>query len=247
MGSQHAYTQHTLSHSQQALSHTTPLTRSMGQEEIGGSGTSYLNRTEATACEKVVTNLLRCGVMPDQIGIVTPYEGQRAYIIQYMQRAGSLRVKLYEDIEVSSVDAFQGREKDYIILSCVRSNERLGIGFLNDPRRLNVALTRAKYGLVLLGNPKVLAKQPLWHALLTHFKDSECLVEGPLNNLRVSMIQFPKPRRNYRTENRYTLPGQEPHGELLCAVSGVWWLCVCSCGDYVLLWMCVSWWITCCC
>ncbi|XP_065619988.1 regulator of nonsense transcripts 1 homolog [Quercus suber] len=94
-----------------------------------------------------------------------------------MSRNGALRQQLYKEIEVASVDSFQGREKDYIILSCVRSNEHQGIGFLNDPRRLNVALTRARYGIVILGNPKVLSKQPLWNSLLTHYKEHECLVE----------------------------------------------------------------------
>lgn len=95
----------------------------MGQEEISSSGTSYLNRTEAANVEKIVTQFLRGGVTPDQIGIITPYEGQRAYLVQYMQYSGSLRSDLYEQLEVASVDAFQGREKDYIVLSCVRSNE----------------------------------------------------------------------------------------------------------------------------
>lgn len=165
--------------------------------------------------EKIVTKFFKSGVVPGQIGVVTPYEGQRSYIVNYMQFNGTLKKDLYKEIEVASVDAFQGREKDYIILSCVRSNEHQGIGFLNDPRRLNVALTRAKYGVVILGNPKVLSKvsnykislasvcslyhgdvqHPLWHYLLTHYKEKSCLVEGPLNNLQPSMIQFSKPRR----------------------------------------------------
>ncbi|PPQ99227.1 hypothetical protein CVT24_009246 [Panaeolus cyanescens] len=170
--------------------------QNLGQEEISSSGTSFLNRTEASNVEKIVTKFFKSGVVPSQIGVVTPYEGQRSYIVNYMQFNGSLKKDLYKEIEVASVDAFQGREKDYIILSCVRSNEHQGIGFLNDPRRLNVALTRAKYGVVILGNPKVLSKHPLWHYLLTHYKEHNVLVEGPLSNLQPSMIQFSKPRRS---------------------------------------------------
>lgn len=148
----------------------------------------------------MVTRFFKSGVNPSQIGVITPYEGQRSYIVSYMQFNGSLRKDLYKEVEVASVDAFQGREKDYIIVSCVRSNEHQGIGFLNDPRRLNVALTRAKYGLVILGNPKVLSKHALWHALLTHYKERKCLVEGPLNNLQASMIQFSRPRRPFNRD-----------------------------------------------
>ena len=184
---------------------------SVGQEEVSASGTSYLNRTEAANVEKIVSRFLSGGVGPDQIGIVTPYEGQRAYIVNYMQRNGSLQQKLYAEIEIASVDAFQGREKDYIILSCVRSNERQGIGFLNDPRRLNVALTRARFGLVVLGNPKVLSKQPLWNNFLVHFKEQEVLVEGPLNALKASMIHFAKGQKF--TPQMRTLPHQHSLGD----------------------------------
>lgn len=119
---------------------------------------TLFQRTEASNVEKTVSKFFKAGVTPQQIGIVTPYEGQRSYVVNYMQLHGTMKKDLYKEIEVASVDAFQGREKDYIILSCVRSNEHQGIGFLNDPRRLNVALTRAKYGVVILGNPKVLSK-----------------------------------------------------------------------------------------
>ena len=62
----------------------------------------------------------------------------------FQRNVNTLLLWFWQEIEVASVDAFQGREKDFIILSCVRSNEHQGIGFLNDPRRLNVALTRAR-------------------------------------------------------------------------------------------------------
>jgi regulator of nonsense transcripts 1 len=140
--------------------------------------------------EKVISHFLRAGVTSQQIGVITPYEGQRAYIVNYMMRNGPLRKQLYTDIEVASVDAFQGREKDFIVLSCVRSNDKHGIGFLVDPRRLNVALTRARYGIVMIGNAAVLGKQRLWACLLSHFKDNGTLVEGPLNNLKPSMLPF---------------------------------------------------------
>lgn len=190
---------------------------SMGQEEISASATSYLNRAEATLCEKLLAALLRSGVKPSQIGVITPYEGQRAHLVSNLKR--NLAQDVAEALEVASVDSFQGREKDYIIFSCVRSNEsgennqfesrggnwssqnmnrpQANIGFLSDPRRLNVALTRARYGLILIGNPRLLAKQPLWHNLLLHFSNQGCLVEGQLAALKPSSYKLPVQRLSY--------------------------------------------------
>lgn len=165
-----------------------------GNEEIGASGTSFLNRTEAASVEKIVTMMLKSGISPDQIGVITPYEGQRSFVVQHMAKNGPQRSDLYKEIEVASVDSFQGREKDFIIVSCVRSNSQQGIGFLRDPRRLNVALTRARYGVIIIGNARLLARNPLWYALLCHFQERDCILEGPLNNLQPSMINLPRPK-----------------------------------------------------
>ena len=67
-----------------------------GQEEISSSGTSYLNRTEAACVEKIATRFLKAGIKPDQIGVITPYEGQRAYCVMYMKHSGTMPNKLYE-------------------------------------------------------------------------------------------------------------------------------------------------------
>ncbi|AAS50792.4 ABR022Cp [Eremothecium gossypii ATCC 10895] len=174
-----------------------------GREEISANGTSYLNRIEAINCERIITRLFKDGVKPEQIGVVTPYEGQRAYIIQYMQMNGSMDKDLYMTVEVASVDAFQGREKDYIILSCVRANDQQSIGFLTDPRRLNVALTRAKYGLAILGNPASLCRNSIWNHLLIHFREKGCLVEGTMDNLQLCTMQLTRSKNvNSNSDSR---------------------------------------------
>ena len=64
-----------------------------------------------------------------------------------------------------------------------------------------MALTRAKYGIIIVGNPKVLSKQPLWNHLLSFYKEQKVLVEGPLSNLKESMIQFSKPKKLVNSAN----------------------------------------------
>ena len=162
----------------------------VGKEEFSASGTSYLNREEADFIEVIVKTLLKCTVKPEQIGIITPYEGQRCYIVSRM-----LKNCASTEIEVSSVDSFQGREKDYIIMSCVRSNNHHGIGFLDDPRRLNVSLTRARYGLILVGNAVALSNHQLWINLLDHYQKMNLLVQGQLGSLKEVSIPLPQPKR----------------------------------------------------
>lgn len=186
-----------------------------GMEELGSNGSSYLNRSEATQVEKTVTEFIRKGIDPEQIGIITAYEGQRAHIVLHLERNGPLDASIYARIEVASVDAFQGREKEFMILSCVRSNDHQGIGFLRDPRRLNVAITRASHGLIIIGNARLLAKNPLWNSLLTHFQARDCLVEGNIKELIQSQITLPRPRllQNDHRYNFTALGSQQSFGE----------------------------------
>lgn len=154
---------------------------STGQEKCETPG-RYTNKVEAEKCRKLIRRLMKDGVAPSEIAIITPYAGQREYLTEYFT-VNSLDSEKLKEVEINSVDGFQGREKNYIIVSLVRSNRSNKIGFLSDPRRLNVVLTRAKHGLVMLGNPKSLSTDPLWSHLLNHFHNSGCLVEGNLSNL----------------------------------------------------------------
>ena len=90
---------------------------------------------------------------------------------------------------VSTVDGFQGREKDVIIFSCVRSaaagtggGPRQAIGFLDDLRRMNVALTRARYSLFVVGSAETLSISPHWRALIDHCDRAGALLRIPVAN-----------------------------------------------------------------
>ena len=97
------------------------------------------------------------------IGIVTPYAGQ-------VRAIRDLLPESLQEVEVRTIDGYQGREKDVIIFSCVRSNSDGNIGFLSDRRRLNVALTRAKRGLVVIGNSDTLRHDDNWGAWIEHVR-----------------------------------------------------------------------------
>lgn len=157
-----------------------------GKEEVSASGTSFVNQVEALYCESIIRHLFKCGVTESQIGVITPYEGQRAHILNRIFGAEP------GNLEISNVDGFQGREKDFIIVSLVRSNLYQGIGFVGDKRRMNVTLTRAKHGLIIIGNPMTLVKHEMWRNLLSFYDRKGRILEGPLNDLKRSVIMRPR-------------------------------------------------------
>jgi hypothetical protein len=120
-------------------------------------GVSKMNEEEAACACEVVTQLLHGGqCRPSDIAVVTPYAAQ-ARLIRRMTRQITQSFG-QEYIEVSSVDGFQGREKEAVIFSAVRSNDYGAIGFTSDWRRVNVSFTRARRALIVIGNDATLRR-----------------------------------------------------------------------------------------
>jgi hypothetical protein len=121
-------------------------------EENDDPSTRNPGQAERTAAE--VRRLLGRGVAPGDLAVITPYDAQ----------ARLLR-ELLPGVEIGTVDGFQGREKEAIVVDLVRSNPDGALGFLADRRRLNVALTRARRQLVVVGDSATLAGDPFYAAL----------------------------------------------------------------------------------
>ena len=126
---------------------------------------SYVNHLEASIALKIVNDYLKLGVAEEDIGIISPYSDQ----------VGMIANKT--DVEVKTVDGFQGREKEIIIISAVRSNKKGNIGFLRDLRRLNVAITRAKKKLIIIGNSRTLKHNETYKKLIDYCKSEKCIIE----------------------------------------------------------------------
>ncbi|KIO11179.1 hypothetical protein M404DRAFT_128024 [Pisolithus tinctorius Marx 270] len=117
-------------------------------ERLEGDGDegSRCNENEATVVKAWAERLAGAGLHPSQIAIITPYQAQVTLLTSL------LRPIYGPGLEIGTVDGMQGREKDAVIISLVRSNEKREVGFLKEKRRLNVAMTRAKRHLCVVGD-----------------------------------------------------------------------------------------------
>jgi hypothetical protein len=131
------------------------------------STASKLNEGESEIVSIVYSDLRNNqGLSKDQIGIISPYKAQ----VDLIRNQLNLVEKDGERCEVSTVDGFQGREKEVIILSLVRSNPQHEVGFLADERRLNVAITRPKRLLVIVGDSATVSTDPFMAVIFEKVK-----------------------------------------------------------------------------
>ncbi|KAK9288065.1 hypothetical protein L1049_016511 [Liquidambar formosana] len=146
-----------------------------GCDEREGSNPSWFNRIEASKVVEIIKKLTTSGNLNEEdIGVITPYRQQVLKLKKALENWDM------PDIKVGSVEQFQGQERQVIIISTVRSTIKHKefdrthcLGFLSNPRRFNVAITRARSLLIIIGNPHIVSKDPYWNKLLWHCSDNE--------------------------------------------------------------------------
>lgn len=135
-------------------------------EEKKDDEDSTMNEGEATVTLMHAKKLLESGVNPSDIGIITPYAAQVGLL--KIMRSKEMKLK---DLEISTVDGFQGREKEAIVISMVRSNAKHEVGFLNDRRRMNVAVTRARRQCCIICDTETVSSDKFLKRLVEYFEE----------------------------------------------------------------------------
>ena len=139
-------------------------TKEMTAEERSLKGSnSYDNPVEMEVLLDIVDEALKSELKPEQIAVIAPYKDQ----VDLFKKHNNL-----ENLEINTVDGFQGREKEVVLISLVRSNECNNIGFLRDLRRINVALTRAKRKLIVIGDSSTVTKNETYDNLINYIKEN---------------------------------------------------------------------------
>ncbi|KAI3689280.1 hypothetical protein L2E82_47234 [Cichorium intybus] len=161
-----------------------------GRESHRGGSVSYQNVHEAKFCVKLYERLMERvgGVGKVTVGVITPYKLQLKCIQREFEEV--LRGDEGKDVYINTVDAFQGQERDVIIMSCVRASS-YGVGFVADIRRMNVALTRAKRALWVMGNASALVQSEDWAALIADAKARKCYMD--MDSLPKDFLAAPPP------------------------------------------------------
>lgn len=140
------------------------------KEEFVGASYGRINKAEArltlTALQQYVKRIGRQRLIEEHVnfGIISPYKAQIQYLRSLLKKDAFLR-PIRKSITINTVDAFQGQERDVILVSLVRANEAGEIGFLRDLRRMNVAITRARMKLIILGASTTLCRHEFYKKL----------------------------------------------------------------------------------
>ncbi|XP_028123396.1 DNA-binding protein SMUBP-2-like [Camellia sinensis] len=135
-------------------------------EEKKDEEDSTMNEGEAEVAITHAKRLVQSGVQASDIGIISPYAAQ--VVLLKMMRSNEDKLK---DMEISTVDGFQGREKEAIIISMVRSNSKKEVGFLSDRRRMNVAVTRARRQCCLVCDTETVTGDGFLKRLIEYFEE----------------------------------------------------------------------------
>ncbi|XP_017594489.1 PREDICTED: protein ZGRF1 isoform X3 [Corvus brachyrhynchos] len=139
-----------------------------GMEQIERDN-SFYNMAEAHFTVKLIQSLIASGIEGAAIGVITLYKSQM-YKIQNLLSGVHSEAFEVKPVQVSTVDAFQGAEREIIVLSCVRTRH---FGFIDSEKRMNVALTRAKRHLLIVGSLACLSRNKLWGRVIHHCKGWE--------------------------------------------------------------------------